>query len=128
MNMPANPDQLSAQIFRFLVDHIDSVPELEALLLFQDNPARQWTSDELAGWLYVSPRSAAAILAKLQRQGWIVEGSAGAYRFCTDTAEASLIEHLSRAYARHLTLVARVIHEKPAIGIREFARAFKVKG
>jgi hypothetical protein len=127
MKPTASPDPLSADLFRFLVESVDSVPELEALLLFRDDPARSWSSADLASRLYISPRGATAIIEKLERRRWIADIDAkGRFRFCTNAPDAELIDRLSSAYAKHLSLIARVIHEKPSEGLREFAKAFRV--
>lgn len=40
---------------KFILDEIDSVPHLEALLLLWNNRPKQWTSREIADALYVAP-------------------------------------------------------------------------
>lgn len=56
------------QVDRFIVDEIDSVPQLEALLLFWNNRPRVWSTESMAKALYVSPEVARVILKRLAQR------------------------------------------------------------
>ena len=53
------------EVERFVLEQIESVPHLEALLLFWKSRPRGWSVDELAGRLYVDRESVLTLLADL---------------------------------------------------------------
>ena len=53
--------EIPARVLQFLAGHIDSVPQLEALLLLWEDPQRLWSEEELAGRIYVGRPVAATI-------------------------------------------------------------------
>jgi hypothetical protein len=75
--------EIPARVLQFLAERIDTVPQLEALLLLWENPQRLWSDKELAGRIYVSRPVAASILQALQRQQLVTAEPAAAvcYRY-----------------------------------------------
>ena len=123
------PPQIPAQVLRFLEECIDSVPQLEALLIMLDEPARFWTSIEMGARIYVSESEASRVLDRLARRELIEADDAGnRYRIqAADGAKSALIEEVARTYRENLTRIATFIHEKPPASVKEFARAFDLK-
>jgi DNA-binding IclR family transcriptional regulator len=120
-------DPLPDHVLRFLVDRIESVPHLEALLLLWQSPERGWSLEEIATRVYVSPDAAAKLLLDLARHG-MVKNEAAAWRYATDWEEGKrLMPDVASTYARQLVRVAQLIHSKASLGVREFARAFQLK-
>ena len=122
-----DPTALPPDVVQFLHARIDTVPELEALLLMHGDPSGAWDSGGLSGRLYVSVRESTSILAKLARLGLVTASEGGAFRFDPASPDCAVVDRLAQSYQKHLSLIARVIHEKPALGLREFAQAFTVK-
>jgi len=122
-----DPTALPPDVVHFLHARIDSVPELEALLLMHGDPLAAWDSGGLSERLYISVRESALILAKLARLGLVSAGEGGAFSFDRASSDAAVVERLAQSYQKHLSMIARIIHEKPALGLREFAQAFTVK-
>jgi hypothetical protein len=123
------PD-ISDEILEFLNRRIDSVPHLEALLLFWENPETTWTSAEIAARVYVSRDKARTILEELARHGFIemVSGDSDGYRYQPAWDEAQLMQKVAITYRQHLVYVAGLIHAKAgSTPAQEFARAFKFK-
>jgi hypothetical protein len=60
--------EIPARVLQFLAERIDSVPQLEAVLLLWQDPQQLWSEEELAGRIYVGRQDAATILQSLQRQ------------------------------------------------------------
>jgi hypothetical protein len=118
---------LPSDVVQFLHDRIDTVPELEALLLMHGDPGTAWGSETLSRRLYVSVRESSLILAKLARLGLIVAAEGSACRFDPASPDAPVVQRLAESYQKQLSAIARIIHEKPALGLREFAQAFTVK-
>jgi hypothetical protein len=62
-------ERLPQDVRRFLEAHIDSVEQLEALVLTSDDPGRAWTAAELSQRLKTSPGSIEIRLAALVKSG-----------------------------------------------------------
>lgn len=117
---------LRRQVDQFILQEIDSVPHLEALLLLWNSRPRAWTVTELARSLYVSPDRTLNIVRELQQRGLVIEGPSS-YCWNPDSTHAALIEHLDRTYRRELVRVSSMIHSKASPAVRQFARAFRLK-
>ena len=114
------------EVDEFILEQIDTVPHLEALLLLWNSRPRQWSVEEMAGALYVSPGVARNILQALTRRGLLVGGRGVSdwYRYGSSQQD-SLIQAVEATYRRDLIRISRMIHSKAAPGIREFAQAFR---
>ncbi len=53
--------------YQFILENIDSVPHLEALILFWNSRPVGWTGEEMASRLYVKPEQVWVILRDLVR-------------------------------------------------------------
>jgi hypothetical protein len=118
-------DGIPAELRDFIAKSIDSVGQLEALLLLRDNPGKTWDVAQLAKRLYVNEAEAAAIFAHLIEQGFVIEQD-GSYRYDGEGKQTAVIDRLAEAYARQLIPITNLIHTKPR-RIRAFADAFKIK-
>ena len=124
MTQPGAPP---AELMEFLHRHLNSVAELEALLLARGNPAVSWTASTLAARLYVVEREALDVLASLHRQGLLTRDGE-TYRFEPATpALREDVERLAVWYPRALIEITRVIHGKAGAAVRGFADAFRLR-
>ena len=117
-------------VLQFIAEKIDTVPQLEALLLLWESQGRSWSEDEVAARIYVQREAASSILQALQRRDLVaVEGAQPAqYRYCGDwDRSGDLMSQVATAYRRHLIPVATFIHTRASSSVREFARAFDLK-
>jgi hypothetical protein len=122
--------EIPARVLQFLAERIDTVPQLEAVLLLWEDPQRLWSEEELAGRIYVGRPVAAAILQALQRQQLVtVEPSSVArYRYNPQwDPTGEVMPEVAGAYRRHLVPLATFIHSRASTAVREFARAFDLK-
>lgn len=121
------PDE---EVLRFILDYLESVPHLEALLLIWQNQTTVWHPDMLAARVYVSPAIGRAILEDLARHGLLraVPEQRGAYMYEPAwDAERGILPRLAELYRRQLIQVTKLIHSKGSASVREFARAFQIK-
>ena len=112
---------------QFILNEIDSVPHLEALLLLWNTRPKQWPVDEMAKALYVPSDLAQRILQELARRGLIAtqaEPERYSYVPQSDETEA-LMKSVDEIYRRELVRISRMIHGKAPSAVREFARAFR---
>jgi DNA-binding MarR family transcriptional regulator len=115
---------------RFLLDSIDTVPHLEALLLLFQAPATSWTVVQLAARIYVNDKQAHSILEDLARRSLIVriEQTPTAYQYVSRSPEqTALLEKVAQSYRTQLVQVTRFIHSNASGSVRDFARAFRLK-
>lgn len=125
--MPGEPFDRE-QIDRFILDEIDSVPQLEALLLIWNNRPKEWSIEDMARALYVSSEVAQTILKDLASRRLIVEvsGSRGQYTLLAESPEKLvMLAALDRTYRRELVRISTMIHSKASRAVRDFARAFR---
>lgn len=119
-------DPVPGDLRDFIVRYIDSVAQLEALLLLRANPAEDWNATNVASRLYASEQDAADVLGRLCDDG-LIHCNDGIYRYASDNPEISeLVDRLAETYSKHLIPVTNMIHAKPR-RIREFADAFKFR-
>jgi hypothetical protein len=119
-------EPIPADVQDFIVRHIDSVTQLEALLLLRANPGDTWDLPTTAKRLYTSEQEVAAALGLLCDEG-LLSVTDGVYRYdCATPLQRGLVDRLSDIYARQLIPVTNMIHAKPR-RIRQFADAFKFR-
>jgi hypothetical protein len=115
---------------QFLLDSIDTVPHLEALLLLFQSPTTVWTVVELAARIYVNEKQAGAILEDLTRRSLIVrsEQAPTTYQYIPRSPEqAALLGLVAHTYRTQLVQLTRFIHSNASASVRDFARAFRLK-
>lgn len=116
------------EVYQFVLDEVDSVPHLEALLLLWNSRPQPWTLDNIAKRLYVASSTAAALVQDLSRQGLatIIPGSPEQYGYGPQSEEKDmLISRLDAIYRREVVRISTMIHSKPSSRVRDFARAFR---
>jgi hypothetical protein len=120
---------ISAHVLEFLAEKIDTVPQLETLLLMWKEPDRLWTSSDIAARVYVSPGHARSTLQALQRRQLVtVEGDPPLYRYSDRwDKRGGLMSEVAAEYARNLVPITMLIHRGASSSVKEFARAFDLK-
>jgi hypothetical protein len=112
---------------QLIVASIDSVPELETILLLREHAEQSWTATDTGQRIYVSPAVAAHILKVLAERGFLAATESG-YRYAPVGNELrKTVDDLADAYAHHLVEVTRMIHGKPSPSVRQFADAFVLR-
>lgn len=116
------------QVDRFIVEQIDSVPHLEALLLIWNSRPRIWSVDETARSLYVDHDTAAKILNGLAQRNLIaaVPDRPGLFHYSPTSKETDeLLKLVDVTYRKEVVRISSMIHSKASAGVRDFARAFR---
>lgn len=122
-----DPKVISDDLQRFIVEKIDSVGQLEALLLLRKEPAKYWSVYSLAKRLYISQDQTAEILRKLCSDGLVTRNDAepSEYRYNPRQELVAFVDRLAEAYSKHLVPVTNMIHSKSRI--QKFADAFRLR-
>ena len=116
-------DFIAPEVRSFILERIQSVAELEALLLLHKHAGDIWSAARVADRLYVTEPAAMEILTRLAMESLCTVEAAG-FRFSpANPEETALVAQQADSYARHLIPVTRIIHSKPA-RIQKFADAF----
>ena len=119
---------LPENVHRFLYQNIDSVEQLEVLLLLWRTPERGWTSDEVATAVYSHPTSVVRRLAMLLGQGLLREREPGCYQYAPRTADLhETVTRLDHMYRERRVAVITLIASKPIENVRAFSDAFRIR-
>jgi hypothetical protein len=117
---------LPAELREFLENNIDSIAQLEAVLLLRESPDPAWDAQSIAQRLYVPEHDALYALAHLVGRGLIAR-QADRYEFAPQSERlARGVVLLSDYYRSHLISITNLVHSKPR-RIQQFADAFKLK-
>jgi hypothetical protein len=127
MMVPEN--EVPTRVLRFVEENIDTVPQLETLLMMSEARDRSWLIADVASRNYITEQRAEDTLNALQRRGLVSsEASPPRFQFNPATDETrALIVDLARCYQTNLSRITTLIHSKPSASIQEFARAFDLK-
>lgn len=117
---------LRRDVDQFILEEIDSVPHLEALLLLWNRRPRVWTVSELARQLYISTDQTSDIVRDLQSRG-LVSCDAGQCAWNESWPNPELIQAVDRFWRRELIRISSLIHSKASPSVRQFASAFRFK-
>jgi len=122
-------NEIPVHVLRFLEENIDTVPQLETLLMMHEDQDRSWLIADVASRNYTTEQRAMDTLNALQRRGLVSsEETPARFRFNSAKEDVrALVGDLSRCYQRNLSLVTEFIHAKPSASVKEFARAFDLK-
>jgi hypothetical protein len=121
---------LPEAVRRFIADHIDSVEQLEILLLLYQHPERSWTAESVARELRISVLSAGDRLKDMARAAILsrVEGGEGEYCYAPENQQlGEAVAGLATAYSERRVTVINLIFSKPIDKIRTFADAFRLR-
>jgi hypothetical protein len=120
---------LSPDVRRFLVEHVDSIAQLEILGLLYAEPETARTAAAVARVIGVDPAWAATELGRLVARGFIAPASNGrdpAYQFAPSRpALVETIERVLHAFRQRRVTVIDLVASKPSPNIRGFADAFR---
>jgi hypothetical protein len=115
---------------RLIADHIDSVEQLEILLLLYQHPERTWDAEAVARELRVAAVSAAERLEDMTHSGILArkDGKPVEYRYAPKSAGlGDAVRGLALAYSERRVTVINLIFSKPVDKIRTFADAFRIR-
>lgn len=123
-------DLISEDVQAFLLRRIDSIAELEALLLLRAHPEVDWTPATLAKRLYITPQETTALLEALCTEGFLVTTGTlpRLYRYhCSSDELARMVDRVADLYAKYLIPITNLIHTKSQTSVQAFADAFRLR-
>ncbi len=123
-------DLIPDDVKQFILDKIDSVAELEGLLLLCRNPETEWDIETLAQRLYTSQQQTEDVMAHLYSLGLLggKDNESLAYRYQPNSPKlAETVDRVAEFYSKYLVPVTNLIHSKPQTKVQQFADAFKLR-
>lgn len=124
------PNRIPKEVKRLLVEHIDSIAELEVLLFLREHRDRSWPSSLVADHIYSSEKYTVDVLVKLANRGLITADglSPASFRYAPSNQEVGLlIDKLAEVYTKYLVPVTNLVHKKSLRNIESFSDAFKIR-
>jgi hypothetical protein len=116
-----------ADVRRFILTSIPSVPFLEAVLLLRAEPALSWDAARLARRLYIGERTAAELVRQLAATGVSADAGNGLVKYGPGPELGTLLDRVAEAYAADLVAVTALIHSRIDKRAQQFADAFRFR-
>jgi hypothetical protein len=119
--------KIPPEVDEFLAAHIDTVEQLEVLLLLREAPNRAWTAEAVAQVLYSHSASVARRLESLTRHKLLAQepGDPPTYRYApTPAGQDALVRCLAEVYRERRVAVIAAIASRPMDNVRAFSDAF----
>jgi hypothetical protein len=113
---------------QFILQNIDSIAQIEGLVLVRSTPKTEWSVDAIAQKLFIGQAEAVTLLKRLSARGFLGEtgNETGLYRYMPASQDLDkMIEKTADIYTRYLIPVTHLIHSKPRV--QEFADAFLIR-
>jgi|SRR5579863_854810 len=125
------PDSNSGiDVYGYILEKIDSVPHLEAVILLWNSRPVGWTAEELASRLYLPTEKVMQVLNDLVRQQLVQQNPSSPEKYSylpRNEEQDERMYQVDVAYRRELVRISTMLHTKPSASVREFARAFRIK-
>ncbi|MEX0714451.1 MAG: hypothetical protein WD278_19095 [Pirellulales bacterium] len=121
-------DRLPDELRHFIAANINSVAQLELLLLLRGSPHKDWCPEEVSRALYTTTDMMAAQLAELEGRGLLTSTQQGRYRYAPGTPElAAIVDQVAKLYKERRVSVISTIYAEPTEKVRTFADAFRLR-
>jgi hypothetical protein len=110
---------ISPRVLKFIAEKIDSVAELETLLIMSDDEQRPWSVQEIAARLYTESPKAGRVLDALARRELIAaEGEPPRFRFSpSHSDDRKAFSEVADAYRRNLVAITTYILSKASTSV-----------
>lgn len=110
---------------RLIAQHIDSVEQLEILLLLSRTSPRGWTANDVASDLRVDSGSAQRRLEDLTRRGF-ADQNGESFQYRANNSMDASVRQLADSYRERRVAIITMIFTKPVDPVRELAEAFRI--
>ena len=118
--------RLPSEIVSFIASCIDSVEQVEILLMLRAERTRRWTAEELTRGQHSSIGSVHLRLQRLVAAG-LVATEGASYVYAASSASDELVRRLADLYADRRTAVIERIFSDRKDPLQPFADAFRLR-
>lgn len=120
---------ISPEVRRFVIEHIDSVAQLELLLMLHRDPRVAWTPEQAGREMRCPAPWAATQLERFRVSGWVSVSHGADQHFCYRARGriGRLIDELAAIYARRKTSVTGLIYTRGSSDLSTFSDAFRIR-
>lgn len=117
------------ELEQFIAQHIESLAQLEALLLMRQDPQRQWNCAELSRLLYITSEMCNGLVGELVQKGFVVRSSeADCFEYRPASPDLDrLLGELAAIYQDRRVAVITMIYSRPQKKVQTFADAFRLR-
>ena len=118
------------ELDKFIASEIQSLEQLEILLLLSGNPHKWWTSQAVYDVVKSSPASVEDRLEVFAQRSVLKRDNENGIRYQFSPSEEKLwriVTELREAYKERSVKVVQAIYAKPPDPMTEFARAFRIR-
>ncbi len=117
-------EDLPSGVQNFLAEHIQSVGDLEVLLLLKSNANRSWTAETIALQLRTNQQLAVRQLKTFESKGFL-SSEGNEYRYAPRSEGVDQqVSNLQKTYQERKISVINFIYSERLTQIRELAKAF----
>ena len=121
-------DIIQEDVKQFILENIDAIAQLEALLLLRLNPAMKMSAKEIAQRLYIDEAGAKIYLEQLLAGGFLTVTEKELYQYRPKfPGLEQMVDRVADIYAKYLVPVTNLIHSKPKTKVQKFADAFRIR-
>ena len=122
------PQNLPAPITEFISHHIQSVEQLEVLVLLNRDPQAHWSAKRVYDVVLSTLQSVQRWLDDLTRRGLIQKHAdeTDCYQASADEAIRSQVAQLAECYRNTPVRVIEAIYRRESSAVQSFADAFKL--
>ena len=120
------PPEIAESVRRFIAGHLESVAQLEVLLLVRAAPDKWWTAEEVARALVTRPPAATGFLQHLEATG-LLERDGDGFRFAPPGKTGAVVDELAACYATRRPTVIGLILAGPDEAVNSLADAFRIR-
>lgn len=116
----------SPEFRAFVNKFINSIEQIEVLLILRANPERVWTVDEISAIMRSTPNSIRSRLEALTAKKLSAAEPDRGFRYAASGRLDAMVEVLAEEYGRRRFSVIELVFTRPDAA-RQFADAFRLK-
>jgi len=114
----------------FILENIESIAEMECILMFFYKPDVELDAVKVSSSLYITEYDAGRLLERLLQAGFLVKNSVtpSVYKYAPRSSKLENgLKEVADLYKRYLLPVTHIIHSKSKTRVQEFANAFRIR-
>ena len=123
-------DEFDLGVRTFIAEHIQSVAQLELILLLHAHPMQPWSAADAARKFGLSPEMTLSLLRGLCQEGFAIatNDDEPQFRFAPKSTEfQNSVDQLAILYQQRRVSLVQLIYARPVDKLQRFADAFRFR-